>query len=252
MDYPGNRGNPNDSPYAYPRRPEPARPHPGAPQPHPVPLDHGHYQPYPQQYPQPYIQPAKPSSGKAIGSLVTGLASLMFVPLGVISCPIGFALGIGAMRETSGEDAARSGRGMAIAGIWTNVGVFALSVLGLVGFIWLFSTLSDFEDDRHFDEYHYTQEYSSKADAREDARLIARRLETYYFRNGRSFGPGGPFLSYDEETPVRGALSIGHLVKDSELLTWHYEFDLVIVDEHNAKILHLPTGHEEQVNLQWR
>jgi hypothetical protein len=245
MNYPGNSSEPD--PYSQPR----PRPHPGAPN------YHGHgTQPYPQQpvyYPQPqpqFFPRQKPLSGLALGSLVTGIASVFFFPLGLISCLVGLGIGIRALRYTSRDGGTHRGRGIAVAGIWTNVGVFVFTGVAIFGFVMLVKHTSDMQSYPHYVQEDW--EGQRLQDAKEDSRLIASRLETYYLRNDRSFGPGGPHLSYDEQTPVRGALGISHLVKGYELRTWQNEFDLVIENEHTARILHLPTGHEHEVDMQWR
>ncbi|MCA8916772.1 MAG: DUF4190 domain-containing protein [Planctomycetes bacterium] len=104
---------------------------------------------YPQQYPQPYppqqygqypapgaYQPygnsqmppqygAGETSGLATGSLICSLVSLVVcLPL----CIVGIILGIMALNECQ-PNGPKRGRGLALGGIWTGVGILLLMVL---------------------------------------------------------------------------------------------------------------------------
>jgi hypothetical protein len=105
---------PVDYPTGYPQLPPPVYPSGGYPPPYPG------YQPY-----DPYRQ-GRPlgTNGKAIASLVTSLAGLMFCGLPSIA---GLILGIIAMRECkrTGQD----GHGLALAG--TIVGALVTALIAL-------------------------------------------------------------------------------------------------------------------------
>lgn len=186
--------------------------------------------------PQPYIPPppppppygyyegapsAKPTSGKAIASLICGLVGFLvicYVP--GIAALVGVVLGILAIIET-GAEGKRSGRGLAIAGTIVSVlAVFAMA--GWIGFL-VYATKQV--------EENIQQAMKPALDA--DQQLILKRLKLYHDSNNRSLGPGGPVVAGDRgfaPTPgegnqapldtrprVSGALELRHLVDEHEI-----------------------------------
>ncbi len=176
-------------------------------------------------------QVARPTSGKAIASLICGGAGLVLgFACGIpgVAALVGVVLGIIAIIET-GRNGTRSGRGLAIAGT-------VVSTLAIVTLVGVYATLFAFfgremeeqESDRH-----------ERIDA--DVQLIVDRVQEYYEKNGGSLGPGGPVLALapmQSETVVQrksgehteadeipntrdgkvvGALTIRHLVRQGEL-----------------------------------
>ena len=113
---------------------QPAYPYPGNAGPQYP--QYGHqpqvYQPYGQQMPYP-TQVTPPTSGLAIASLVLSLVTFTFcLPLwiGGIICGL-IALG---HCQPNGP---KAGRGLALAGIWTGVGIGLLYVGGIAWFFWM-------------------------------------------------------------------------------------------------------------------
>lgn len=81
-------------------------------------------QPYPTQYPGPYgygpYAPPPPSSGAAITSLVLGLLALTMCA--GLTAPVGVIFAAKGMKETGPQaHTAKSGRGLAIAGLVTSL-----------------------------------------------------------------------------------------------------------------------------------
>jgi hypothetical protein len=75
--------------------------------------------PPPQQYYQPYAYPRVPTSGSAIASLILGIASILFYPLGLILGPL--ALHYGRTGLDQADMQGFGGRGMAVAGRVTGI-----------------------------------------------------------------------------------------------------------------------------------
>jgi len=166
--------------------------------------------------------PAKPTSGKAIASLVLGLIGIVgvFCYLPAVGAFIGAILGILGILE-SGKSGTRAGRGMAIAGT-------ILSVLAVVGTAaWLsFYVFMVNKSKNEFDAA--LQEHLAQ-----DQQLLAERVQQYCVANNNNLGPGGPVLAGGSSglpagtapanqggannLVVTGALDISHLVSDDEL-----------------------------------
>lgn len=122
---------------------------------------------------------AVPVSGKAVASLVCGVAGLVICFLFSL---VGLVLGAIAIGET-GRDGVRRGRGMAVGG--TVVSLVGLLVnVAIVGFV--FGVLPGMMEDR----LEIDQEAVSR-----DAERIIQRLQRYHSANGNSLGPGGPVLA---------------------------------------------------------
>lgn len=159
----------------------------------------------------------KPTSGKAIASLVCGLVGfLVFCYLPVIASVIGIVLGILGIIET-GREGRRAGRGLAIAG--TIVSTLAVGVA--IAFFAVIFFLS-----RHAQEESRAELVPMIAT---DQALIIERLKKYYTANGDSLGPGGPRLVSGDATTngnapaapagskVTGKVALEHLVEADEL-----------------------------------
>lgn len=73
---------------------------------------------------QPWVGPATRTNGMAIGSLVTGIISLVIcvtsLPLGVLLGPVAIGLSIRANRVMR-EDSTQTGKGLATAGLVTGI-----------------------------------------------------------------------------------------------------------------------------------
>ncbi len=212
----------------------------------------------PQQYgPPPYgppgmappppfadFQPPRPASGKAIASLICGVAGLLVC---VVISLIGVVLGIIGITET-GREGTRSGRGLAIAGT-------VVSSLSVVGSIAILALLLGFG---RVAEQEQEQRRAENLD--QDIALVIGRVQQYYQANNESLGPGGPVLAEAQPKPaepkrgrddrgervipnvrdgkVQGELSIRHLVRTGEL-SYSGNLDrweLVVTDHHKATI----------------
>ncbi len=141
--YPAQGGYPPPYPPpplgGYPNQPYP----PGQQYPPPYPLGQyppGQYPPgYPQGYPPGFAQPR--NSGKAVGVLTCGIASLivMFTCfVGFIPAIVGLCLAPGAKREIAESHGALTGEGMIKAGkicAWVTLGLTAAGIVALVALI---------------------------------------------------------------------------------------------------------------------
>ncbi|MBX3474308.1 MAG: hypothetical protein KF754_07990 [Planctomycetes bacterium] len=178
--------------------------------------------------PPPGWQPGKPTSGKAVASLVCGIAGFV-VGFGCqilyLAVLVGVVLGVLGILET-GREGKRSGRGLAIAGTITS----CLAAVAVVALAVFFFRLGSEAGQQH--EQMVEQQIES------DVGLIVQRLSEYHRENG-SLGPGGPYLAraryLSENAPeanrpnanqpvagVRGgvvvtALRLEHLVRENEL-----------------------------------
>ncbi len=117
--YPAPQQNAAPAPYSAPQPYAPAPQYPGT-------------QPYPQGQPYPYA-PARPTSGLAITSLITGIAGIVFSWTFVLLLASIAAVITGhmALKKTR-ENTAIGGRGMAIAGVilgYAGVAFLALSIV---------------------------------------------------------------------------------------------------------------------------
>jgi hypothetical protein len=164
--------------------------------------------PPPPPFPVGGWQPPKPTSGKAIASLVCGLVALAgaFCYLPALAAPIGLVLGLLGIIET-GREGARSGRGMAIAGTVIS----ALGVLAIIGVIVAFVALARVSENQ-------VQEGMAEELNAEQTELL-ESLKKYYTANDGSLGPGGPILATRREpgapSRVHGTLTIDHLLDSS-------------------------------------
>lgn len=190
------------------------------------------------------FQPRMPTSGKAIASLVCGVAGLL---LCVVISLVGVVLGIIAITET-GREGTRSGRGLAIAGTVVS----SLSVVGSVAILALFMGFGAVAEQE--------QEQRRAENLDKDIALVIERVQQYYKANNESLGPGGPVLAEAQPKPsqsgdgrnhhgervipnvrdgkVQGELSIRHLVRTGEL-SYSGNLDrweLVVTDHHKATI----------------
>lgn len=165
---------------------------------------------------------AKPTSGKAIASLICGLISLVgaMCLLPAVAGLVGIVLGILAIIE-SGKNGIRSGRGLAIAGV-------ILCALGVVGTFAVHAALYAITESKNDDHARRVT-----ADLERDQELLLRRLQQYYESNGNSLGPGGPVLAggrgfaptpgegnappQDTRPRVSGMLEVKHLVDQGEV-----------------------------------
>jgi hypothetical protein len=161
---------------------------------------------------------SKPTSGKAIASLICGLVGLIvFCYVTGVASLVGLVLGVLAIVET-GKEGKRSGRGLAIAG--TAVSVVAIgAMIAWIGFIVFVTSQA---------EENFRAELEPMVNA--DQALLLDRLKKYYVANEDSLGPGGPWLgkpSTDgtartnapatDTSKVTGALEIEHLAGEDEL-----------------------------------
>lgn len=165
----------------------------------------------------------KPTSGKAIASLICGLASVVGFAICVapaVAAPVGIVLGIIALFET-GRNGPRSGRGLAIAGMIVS-SLATLLIVGAAGFFFFITKATEGKF-----------EANQRASVERDQELLLKRLKQYYDSNGKSLGPGGPVLAGDRgfaPTPgegnappqdtrprVTGVLEIKHLANHGEL-----------------------------------
>jgi hypothetical protein len=163
----------------------------------------------------------KVTSGKAIASLVLGLAGLVGV-LCHVTAPaalVGLVLGGLGIRET-GANGTRKGRGFALAGL-------ILCCVSIAVYAATFSALFYFarQQDR-------AEQQREGMQLEQDLKLVAERLQQYYAANGNSLGPGGvpPVFKAErkeagntQQLPgttggrVSGPLNIAHLVDSNEL-----------------------------------
>jgi hypothetical protein len=170
-----------------------------------------------------------PLSGKAIASLVLGVTGLSIWPLGLLLGPIGMFFALAGMRE-SRYAKARSGHGMAVAGMVTSLVSLLLSAMFVALIAWVVSDGRKTQREAHTREkfaesfYHRAppptihpvsadsismdcKQPSSRdalqvpaallTDLYRDFRLIETSLTHYYRLNEDSFGPGGPCLGAD-------------------------------------------------------
>ncbi|MEV5484954.1 MULTISPECIES: DUF4190 domain-containing protein [Streptomyces] len=90
------------------------------------------YPPPQQQYPQgqfapyPQYQPQPDTSGKAVASMVIGIASLVIPFIGIVTGPLAIVLATRARREI--ERTRQKGDGMAVAGLVTGI-------IGCIGYV---------------------------------------------------------------------------------------------------------------------
>ena len=191
--------------------------------------------------------PPRPTSGKAIASLVCGLGGLLlgfFCPVLAVAVLVGLVLGIMGIAET-GRDGTRAGRGLAIAGTTAS----GLSVLGSIALA-LFFVSKATEAGEMQDEYFV-------AGTTQDFNLIAKRVADYYRQNGDSLGEGGPVLAQpggpdqpaasgnsgittpvtSDRARVTGALQLSHLVDETEFSQHPYvRYELIITGRSTATI----------------
>ncbi|MBE7492278.1 MAG: DUF4190 domain-containing protein [Planctomycetes bacterium] len=181
----------------------------------------------------------RPTSGKAIASLVCsvgGLALGMLCFVGYPAILAGLVLGVLAIAET-GRNGTRSGRGLAIAG--TLVSVLAIAAAVTVG-AFFFSRM-------RMGEHEHNAQFQARLDA--DVQLIVDRLQQYHRANG-SLGPGGPVLAKapvsngveptdTRDGRVRGVLQVRHLL-DRHEITCGYDssaFELTVMGDSTARLV---------------
>lgn len=133
--------------------------------------------------------PPKPTSGKAIASLVCGLVGfIVFCYLPGIAALVGLVLGVLGLFET-GREGTRSGRGLAIAGVI----VCALAVAANIGWVGFLITMG------RMGEREQVERSEERID--HDQALLLERIQKYCKANGDSLGPGGPVLALDVPDP---------------------------------------------------
>lgn len=166
---------------------------------------------------------AKPTSGKAIASLICGLASVVGFAICVapaVAAPVGIVLGVIALFET-GRNGPRGGRGLAIAGVIVS-SLATLLIVGAAGFFFFITKATE-------SKFEATQ----RASLEQDQELLLQRLKQYYDANGNSLGPGGPVLAggrgfaptpgegnappQDTRPRVSGMLEVKHLADHGEI-----------------------------------
>lgn len=130
--------------------PEPPQ-QPGAASPQQPQQPQGGYPPPPGfGYGSPYAPPpSAPTNGKAVASLITGLASLVLF----WACGLGLAgivavvLGLKARKEVRASGGYQEGDGLAIGGIATGALAAVLAALTLAVLIWAIAAGADFQFD---------------------------------------------------------------------------------------------------------
>lgn len=189
------------APQSYPQPPMPPGP--------PPPPGYGHNMPYgaPPPPPPPGWSPTRPTSGKAVASMVcsiVGLVGLAFCPLLVLGIPAGLILGLIAMFET-GREGRFSGRGFAIAGLIISV----IAMVAAVAFgVVMFSMIKSAET---------AIEQAQQEALNQDVSLIASRMQEYVSTHG-SLSPGGPQVAPGHDTRwLEGPLLVTHFVAMHEL-----------------------------------
>ncbi|WP_194422370.1 DUF4190 domain-containing protein [Microbacterium abyssi] len=131
--------NPAAAPQAYPGAP--AAPQQYQAQQYPAPQHQGQQYAAPQYPAQPYA-PARPTSGLAVTSLITGIAGIVFswTFVALLASIAAVVTGHMALKQTRSNSAV-AGRGMAIAGLITGyagVAIIALLiVIGIFSFLFL-------------------------------------------------------------------------------------------------------------------
>lgn len=164
-------------------------------------------------------QVSKPTSGKAIASLVCALGGLVlsgFCPIVFPAILVGLVLGILGIVE-SGREGKRSGRGLAIAGT-------VLSGLGIAG-----GVVAGVFVLRAIEEGGKELEREMQETVDDDVNLIAERMQRYCEQNNGTLHPGGPVLSRNRPVAnepaanqpdarrVTGALTVADLVDPEEI-----------------------------------
>ena len=151
-------------------------------------------------------QPARPTSGKAIASLVLGLVGIVgvFCYLPVVGAFIGIFLGVAGIVE-SGKEGKRAGRGLAIAGT-------ACCILAVIGTAAIIST-----QVLLLDRSGQESEQVRQARLAQDQELIVSRLQEYCVANEGSLGPGGPVLAQGNTTYPAGTAPAGNAPVSSDL-----------------------------------
>lgn len=184
-------------PAAYPQAGGPAYPPPPS-------------SPYPPSPATPYAQggypPAfsnayasKPTSGMAIGSLVCLGAGFIIG----LSWPVGIVLGILGLKET-GPGGAKSGRGMAMAGLIAN-SVITVMIMGFVALLFMGASMA-------------ATQAGKMANVRQDSQLIESRISMYFRDKGDLASGGHKFvLGQRSADKTDGPLAVSQLVSPSEL-----------------------------------
>ncbi len=203
--------HPMDGRAAYPGYgPQPGQPgYPPQGQPGYPPQNYG-------MYPPPV---SRPTSGKALTSIILMGVSVLFWPMAVFTGPAALVLGWMALKETT-PTGTRTGRGLAIAGMVGGSLMF-VACLGLAAIMVFAFTMAN-EAQKHVEENRTSRE-SRQAD--EDLKLIKDRVKLYYIENSRSLEPGGPIVTdggrhglYDEKSPrVKDELRLEDLVMSADL-----------------------------------
>ncbi len=167
-------------------------------------------------YPMPV---SRPTSGKALTSIILMGVSILVWPMSVVTGPAALVLGWMALKETT-PTGPRTGRGLAIAGMIGGSLMF-VACLGLAAIMVFAFTMAN-EAQKHVEKDRSAQE-SRQAD--EDLKLIKDRVKLYYIENSRSLEPGGPIVTdggrhglYDENSPrVKDELRLEDLVMSADL-----------------------------------
>ncbi|MBX3474309.1 MAG: DUF4190 domain-containing protein [Planctomycetes bacterium] len=212
------------------------------------------YPPPPQQapygapppYPQYQVPASKPTSGKAIASLVCGVVSVFMWPTAIVLGPVAMAMGWSALRETS-PTGGKNGRGFAIGGMITGAVMLLVCVVIAAVLIFAFSFA-----EKHASKFETQMIEDRERQADADMKLIRDRLKLYYVENNRSLKEGGPIVVdgwegglFDENSPrVKGKLELKHLVRDHDLVLRSHEYDLDIQGDSRVRITNKSKGRE--------
>lgn len=209
-------------------------------------------QPYnapPGMYP---VRPAKPTSGKAIASLVIGGVCVFFWPVAILAGPVGFWFGMRGMKESKQPNGRFSGWGLGLAGTIMSAVMFVMCVgIGIL-FVGLFAFAgNEMKHERARQQEVRAQERAAE-NAEIDMYMIEERLYRYYIDNNRSLGPGGPIvrdgehdgLYPDDHPKVEGELKLTDLVRDQDLHGKMSQYSLKLQGDKRATIRATTTGDE--------
>jgi hypothetical protein len=93
------------------------------------------------QYGAPTWAKPKPTSGKAIASLVIGCVCVFMWPVSILAAPVGLVLGWMGLRESTPPGESHGGRGLAIGGLVLNSVMFVITLLMVALFVFMFAMI---------------------------------------------------------------------------------------------------------------